>query len=352
MLCSYCSTHNPDTHRFCGECGQPLVRQQVTAPAEFSRQEPYQTTISGPSFLGLTDTSETDSADYLFEDEQPRKSHAGWVIFSFIAVVLLAVVGWLEWNAIKTGQIELPWLKSATTASSPQPTEPSENAAGTPATSESAMNPGEQKPQSDNAEADKNSGGDTADANKSAAMVDSEADGQKAEGHKSDANDQKADAEATNAAQSRIASDAAKRREQADASDDSTSTADDDGATKAERPAATPKGVKAITQKAPDPRQDRMLVTGEKYLYGRGVRQDCNQALVYFKAAAERDNAPAMSHLGAMYASGHCVTANKVTAYKWFSRASEFEPGNQWISRSLNMIWRDMTPQERASVAR
>jgi TPR repeat protein len=95
-----------------------------------------------------------------------------------------------------------------------------------------------------------------------------------------------------------------------------------------------------------------MLLSGEKDLYGRGVRQDCNQALVYFRAAAQDQNAPAMSHLGAMNASGHCVTASRVAAYKWFALASELEPSNQWISRSLNMLWRDMTPQERASVAR
>lgn len=94
-----------------------------------------------------------------------------------------------------------------------------------------------------------------------------------------------------------------------------------------------------------------MLVLGEKYLYGRGVPQNCNQALVYFRAAAEQDNAPAMSHLGAMYASGQCVTMNRATAYSWFARAQNADPGNQWREKNMNMLWREMTPEERASVS-
>jgi TPR repeat protein len=159
--------------------------------------------------------------------------------------------------------------------------------------------------------------------------------------------DKKSDAQATQETQSRLAKDADQRRADADQPEDSEGSAD-----MAQKPTPKPKSVSATAPKPPDPRQNQMLINGEKFLYGRGVRQDCNQALIYFKAAAESSNAPAMSHLGAMYASGHCVTPNRVMAYKWFARASETEPANQWISRSLNMLWRDMTPQERSSVAR
>jgi TPR repeat protein len=101
-----------------------------------------------------------------------------------------------------------------------------------------------------------------------------------------------------------------------------------------------------------DPHANKMLLLGEKYLYGQGVARNCNQALVYFRAAADEDNAPAMSHLGAMYASGNCVTMNRATAYSWFARAGNADPNNQWLTRNLNMLWRDMTPQERATVNR
>jgi TPR repeat protein len=165
--------------------------------------------------------------------------------------------------------------------------------------------------------------------------------------------DSESDTKATNDAQARLAKDAADRRDKTEGTESAAASDNKNEKTKAaaddEKPAPKAKPVKAAP---PDPRQDSMLVAGEKYLYGRGVPQDCNQALIYFRAAAEKENGPAMSHLGAMYASGHCVTQNRVAAYKWFSRASNSEPNNQWISRNLNMIWREMSPQERASVAR
>jgi TPR repeat protein len=101
-----------------------------------------------------------------------------------------------------------------------------------------------------------------------------------------------------------------------------------------------------------DARSNKMLLLGEKYLYGRGVPKSCNQALAYLRAAADAENAPAMSHLGAMYASGNCVAMNRATAYGWFARAENADPNNQWLTRNLNMLWRDMSPQERAAINR
>jgi hypothetical protein len=33
MFCGECGTQNPDTNQFCKNCGKPLVRRQVPAPA-------------------------------------------------------------------------------------------------------------------------------------------------------------------------------------------------------------------------------------------------------------------------------------------------------------------------------
>ncbi|HUN79951.1 MAG TPA: tetratricopeptide repeat protein, partial [Phycisphaerae bacterium] len=286
-------------------------------PAEFgslpernSRHE--ETTISGPSFLGLTD-SDDEEGSYLLDDEQPHQSHTGWVVFSLIVLVLLAGVGWLEWNAIKTGQIELPWVKSA--AATPASTETAQNAAAAAGASEATANGSEQKPEADNAK-------DAASASSSVApdAMLAGADSKKSDAAlgTSSANGD-SDVDATHAAQSRIATDAAHRRKQADNGNDGDNSNEDQAEAQAAKREPKAKTVKA--EPKPDPRQDRMVVAGENYLYGRGVPQDCNQALVYFRAAAEKQNGPAMSHLGAMYASGHCVTQNKVAAYKWFSRA-------------------------------
>ncbi len=355
MICSYCSTPNSDANRFCGECGQPLVRQHVTVPesadirypdARFEYQ-PHQTTISGPSFLGLTTDDDNEPSGYLLEDEPPHRSHAGWYIFSFVAIVVLSVIGWVEWQAIKTGKVPIPALQAAVSRldqqapgnpAPPSPTNPAASPNGNTSTGST-----DTKPQSDdNNQATPNTAsGSVADGhNGDAASTDTTT-------AASSASDATSDEQATRDAQARITKEADQRKadEAATSDDDSDqtpSTASSKTALKS-KPASVPK--------PPDPRQDRMLLSGEKYLYGRGVPQDCNQALIYLKAAAERENGPAMSHLGAMYASGHCVTANRVVAYRWFSRASEVDH-NEWISRNLNMLWRDMTPQERASVSR
>jgi hypothetical protein len=34
-------------------------------------------------------------------------------------------------------------------------------------------------------------------------------------------------------------------------------------------------------------------------------------------------------------------------AYRWFALASRENADNTWIQRNLEMIWREMTPQER-----
>src|SRR4051812_1028512 len=319
MLCTYCSTPNPDGNRFCGECGQPLVRQQVTVPLDdpVLPKEHYPTSISGPSFLGLTDSSESDATEYLLEEDRPRNTHYGWFVFSAIATTILAVVGWLEWQAIRTGK--LPVAGQTTTTAAEAPTTP---ATSTTAPSNSKLgesvsaSPADAKPQSDGAD-DDIAPNETTSAKPSGKNPSSASAGVESQ-------EKTSDAQATQESQSRLAKDAGQRREAAAASSDDSQSddADDSEAADAAPEKPAPKPVTARTPRAPDPRQNPMLLSGERYLYGRGVRQDCNQALIYFRAAAESDNAPAMSHLGAMYASGHCVTPNRVAAYKWFARAS------------------------------
>jgi TPR repeat protein len=93
-----------------------------------------------------------------------------------------------------------------------------------------------------------------------------------------------------------------------------------------------------------------LVAAGERYLYGRGVARDCNQALVYFREGAELQNAQALSRLGAMYATGVCVSQDRVVAYNWFSRALAEDRSNQAIEQNLNMLWRDMSARERQQV--
>src|SRR5512140_218787 len=132
MVCTLCGTQNPASNKFCGECGAiltskpvpeavpPVAEKPTAAPVqehyashfepllagmndpvdrELAEHEPdpeperlpepvrfnsgfqpegeHYTTISGPSFLGLTD-SNSDGTDYLLEEEDQPRSHAGW----------------------------------------------------------------------------------------------------------------------------------------------------------------------------------------------------------------------------------------------------------------------------------
>jgi len=92
--------------------------------------------------------------------------------------------------------------------------------------------------------------------------------------------------------------------------------------------------------------------TGEAYLYGRGVPENCAQALKYMKAASAKSNARARSALGTMYDTGHCVPRDLPTSYLWFALALRVDPNNQILEKDLSAVWNQMTPPERQLATR
>ncbi len=93
--------------------------------------------------------------------------------------------------------------------------------------------------------------------------------------------------------------------------------------------------------------EDRLVADGEKYLYGRGVPEDCERAQRNLQIGARQSNARAQTLLGAMYATGHCVNRDLPTAYRWFAKALHGDPGNSRVQRDLEVLWKQMTPEER-----
>lgn len=422
MPCHQCGADNPSTNRFCGACGTALFRQPETwqAPtrlsepaehdlkhtdfvsreiqgeraqefatdlgilntsvseasgtdAEFAPSEPvvvaereHYTPISGPSLLGLSDTPEyqdTEESGYLLEEETPRR-HVGWYLFSFAFIVVLAVFAVLEYRAIKTGRVNIPWL-TASNSEKPKPTDQAPAVSATPGDSGAA---GEKPPQaltSDEAvpagpQKSASGSATTSDRQTASAPAPGQPKMEVVEKKKpeppsasSPAKDGANDQASTRDAESRLAqqADAKRKQEMAaaiDREEQPTPDADSGG-----RPKAVGAPTRASrTSATPDPRQNRLLLTGERFLYGRSGRRDCNQAVAYFREAAKQYNSPAMAHLGAMYASGNCVKQDRLQAYKWFSRAQEVEPNNQWLARNMNMLWRQMTTGERAISSR
>jgi hypothetical protein len=88
-------------------------------------------------------------------------------------------------------------------------------------------------------------------------------------------------------------------------------------------------------------------LAGERYLYGTGLPQNCARAESSLRTAAMHGNSKAETVLGTMYATGHCVGRDLTTAYRWFARALHQEPQNSRISADLQVLWRQMTPEEK-----
>ena len=91
---------------------------------------------------------------------------------------------------------------------------------------------------------------------------------------------------------------------------------------------------------------------GEAYLYGRGARENCTEAVKSLKAASAQSNAKARSAFGTMYATGHCVPRDLPTSYLWFALALRVDPNNQILEKDLNAVWNQMTPPERQMATR
>ena len=67
---------------------------------------------------------------------------------------------------------------------------------------------------------------------------------------------------------------------------------------------------------------DWLYQEGEKYYYGRGVRQDYAEAAKWYRASADKGNADAEHRLGHMYYFGQGVRQNARDAANWFLKAA------------------------------
>jgi TPR repeat protein len=109
------------------------------------------------------------------------------------------------------------------------------------------------------------------------------------------------------------------------------------------KPAATKMEYKTAKNES----AEALEAQGEDYLHGHGVRADCGLAGKSLLAAAAQSSAKAQTVLGTMYATGHCVTRDVPLAYRWFARASHQDPRNLRLQRDMEVLWAQMTPQER-----
>ena len=368
VICPNCREDNAPTFRFCGMCGTSLeLRRSPGAPVldplaafppkienapeavrpvvvESAPRLPNKAvpTISGPSMLGLNQPANQPSSnrpgidsmeqrafsglDSFFEPEQPKTG--GWRILLMLA--LLAALGGAGWWTYTNylGAMESKKPEAATSSAGEAAVEkPSTK----PAAQDAAPAPG---------------------AGSSQAVVPSPAplpavpEGQAANASAApDATRKAVDAAARPAADAKPATPAP-----------TTPAIPKSAATGKSAPKREPGATSAKASKLPAPAAadtgDEAFHKGEAYLYGRGVRENCDEAVKYLKAASSMSNARARSAFGTMYATGHCVQRDLPTSYLWFALALRVDPNNQILEKDLNAVWNQMTPPERQMATR
>jgi len=126
-----------------------------------------------------------------------------------------------------------------------------------------------------------------------------------------------------------------------------------DPTTAADTPPASPKPDKAVDTPKPKPPAAVQPVKtdpvseAQKFIYGRGVKQDCDRGLRILKPAAAQANPRAMIEMGALYSAGLCTPRDLPTAYRWFALALRKDPDNQAVQTDLQKLWGEMTQPER-----
>jgi len=316
--------------------------------------------IAGPSFLGLGDEGATDSGfvydkprnngfiydtdadtpEYLLEEVPRGISWRAWALFALLLVG--AGLGYVQWRASNNQGPDISAILSGNgaTVDPGGPVMTGNNAKSAP-----------KKPELSKAEASKTN------------SADGDAEGASAEGATA------ASKNANDVTESNTASTkAAKKDESADsnAEDDpekasapASKGADElakpesDGPTskleKSRQAKLAPEEAKAAPKPLGD--KDPLIVEAERYIQGRGVRQNCSTGINLLHQAMSAGNPAADVKMGALYWSGTCVTQSNLTAYQWFSRAHALEPQNRWIERSRNSLWASMSSDEKRRVS-
>jgi len=337
--------------------------------------------LSGPSFLGLNKPaarragSHADSGreqlrssgnvDYLLDDEDEPKRGWGKILLVLVALILAGGFGYLRWR-----QGGFDWLKagdrkpaaaqvagdagqsgtdnsgSAGAAPAPAPaaaggvaappagttsatggtaTTPAENAGAPSQTSSAQTTPAQAPPQQALGQATPSA--DNAPQNNSPAPAQAAGSPNNAIGAGATADPASRTADSDSAAQSND-------------SDEEQPAAPKAGARKA-APA------KPLATKPSAARPVDTVADAERYVYGSGVRQDCDHGLRMLKTAAGQSDAKAMISLGALYSTGTCAPRDLPTAYRWFALALHKQPDNQVLQDDLQKLWSQMTQPER-----
>ncbi len=356
MICPKCGENNTDNFRFCGMCGtllearrsagapasnplaavpppvpakianapeplRPLVVENATRPAN----QPVPA-IGGPSVLGLSQPSPNHPSmdslreksfsglDSFFEPEQPKTGGRRILLLVALLAALGGAAWWTYTNYLSAAESRKPEVATSSAGES------------------SAEKPSTKAAVKDAVPA--------LDAGSSPAVVPS---AEVPEGPSENAS---------------AGTDAARKAEDVEAKPAAAAKPATPRIALGDKSAEEhePRITSAKTSKSPAPAAadsgDAAFRKGEAYLYGRGVPENCDEAVKNLKAAAAKSNAKARSAFGTMYATGHCVPRDLPTSYLWFAMALRVDPNNQILEKDLSAVWNQMTPPERQMATR
>lgn len=327
------------------------TRAQSSGAAEPERHEPPSPApaYTGGIFnLGAPADRPSRNLDYLLEDDEPR-SHKGLVI-GIVALALVAGLGYLRWRNGGLPFLNLAKLAAKTPTQTAQPAPaPSDQAPAPAEPSTPPANPEPAPPANNPAAAPAPAPATTAPAGSAPTTSPAPADHPPPESKPAEA---PAD---TTTPPSDSTAPAAPAADQPAASQPAASPAPSAvPPAEAAPPAPAPKAAKPkpSPKALPPTKPEDSVAMGERYLYGRGVPQDCARGLRYVKPAADQANPKAMITMGALYATGHCLSRDLPTAYRFFALALRKDPENGPLKQNAQMVWAQMTDAERQQAIR
>jgi hypothetical protein len=373
VFCPRCGHENVNDNRYCGMCGTTLLepglgpiasraaRMQTRAvpmqpsdtpagsPPFFQDEGPVtrdERPISGPSFLGLG-SEDGSGAEYLFDDQQ---SPGHWRLYLALAVLAFtAALLWLQWGR---GAIDAAYLTSLIHRI--QSTTPPAKSDATSAANESATTPnpgsGNQQGATTSSSAASPAPDSSAGGTPPAATSKQSTPSERAQAHHPEETDLAPENGGTASGSNSNEGDKVASAKDAD-------NADEDAVETPAKGAASVANVRSSKQEsvASAPRNtggEMLVATAQKYLYGQGVPKDCDRALSYLRQAADGESPKAKSQLGALYATGNCVPVDRPTAYRWFAQALRQDQNNQYLSHDLQMLWNQMSSEEKQRALR
>jgi hypothetical protein len=352
VRCEQCGHESDPRYRFCGMCGAKLPPPPPPEPiaAKPVREEPMRQ-VSGPSFLGLAEEP-SSSVTYLLEDEMSER-HWGRALVLFLILGALGAAGW-HWRSEVRAYVVARLAQHPSSNSQPEQTGYAGGPVSTSASETAAQTPNASVPvQNQDTAANQTPATPTPAGQQPSATT----------------NNGPAGSEQSNAAPAAVpASPAASpaptgqasaptaAQEQADNAPATMSAKQESAAEPASASEQTAKSESATTKRAKSKVKeaatsstgaDQLEAEGERYLYGTGVSANCGRAQKDLQAAAEQGNSKADSVLGTMYATGHCVNRDLPLAYRWFAMALQRDPGNTRLQGDLQVLWNQMSADER-----